>query len=212
MFIKNKYYKWYNLIIQYAHNRKKNLSYELHHIIPRCIGGNNEPSNLVNLTFREHFLCHKLLTKCMEDQIKAKRMFSAMCMVGSSKLHRVISTSKNYEYYRKQGILALIGTKHKQETKLKIKKALTGRKHSEERKQKISKTLSIKNMGSNNPNAKTYKITNFKTLESFICNGNILKECSARGLSGYLLLEKYRKKKPPATKGTTAYWYIESLL
>lgn len=212
MFISNKYYRIYSSIVQSALGREKNIFFEQHHIIPRCAGGSNDFSNLVYLTYREHFICHKLLVKCMLDVIKAKRMFSAMCMVSSNKLQRCMISSKNYEYYRKQGISALTGTKHTEETKLKIKIALTGKKHTEIRKQKISKTLSVRNIGSNNPNAKVWKITNSKTSEFFVCNGNLLKECSARGLSGYLLLEKYRKNKPPATRGSTAYWFIESLL
>lgn len=57
--------KIYNSIIEKAisENRKKEsgISYENHHIIPKCVGGNNTKENLVLLTFREHFVCHKLL-------------------------------------------------------------------------------------------------------------------------------------------------------
>lgn len=35
--------------------------FEKHHIIPRCKGGNNDESNLVLLTYREHILAHMLL-------------------------------------------------------------------------------------------------------------------------------------------------------
>ncbi|MBP3732113.1 MAG: HNH endonuclease [Bacilli bacterium] len=37
--------------------------YERHHIVPRCVGGGDEPENLVLLTFREHVLCHIILTR-----------------------------------------------------------------------------------------------------------------------------------------------------
>ena len=36
---------------------------EEHHIIPRCIGGSDEKSNLVRLTPEEHYLAHQLLVK-----------------------------------------------------------------------------------------------------------------------------------------------------
>lgn len=36
---------------------------ENHHIIPRSLGGDNSEINLVNLTAKEHFLCHYLLAK-----------------------------------------------------------------------------------------------------------------------------------------------------
>ena len=39
------------------------LYYECHHIIPKCLGGNNLKDNLVLLTAREHFIAHKLLAK-----------------------------------------------------------------------------------------------------------------------------------------------------
>lgn len=37
--------------------------YETHHIIPKCMGGDDSKDNLVELTYREHCLAHKLLTK-----------------------------------------------------------------------------------------------------------------------------------------------------
>lgn len=37
--------------------------FEKHHIIPRCMGGSNDKSNLVLLTGREHFMAHMLLWK-----------------------------------------------------------------------------------------------------------------------------------------------------
>ena len=59
------YNKIYNNIIERAKQRKIenpiNGYKELHHVIPRSIGGSNEQSNLVELTLKEHFLCHELL-------------------------------------------------------------------------------------------------------------------------------------------------------
>ena len=36
---------------------------ERHHIIPRCMGGPDDKSNLVDLTAKEHFIVHKLLVE-----------------------------------------------------------------------------------------------------------------------------------------------------
>lgn len=36
---------------------------ERHHIVPRCMGGSDDRSNLVNLYAREHFVAHQLLVK-----------------------------------------------------------------------------------------------------------------------------------------------------
>jgi hypothetical protein len=56
---------WQNIhdqIIKKAKNRKKEGYLENHHIIPKCMGGSDDSSNLVKLTPREHFIIHKILT------------------------------------------------------------------------------------------------------------------------------------------------------
>jgi hypothetical protein len=60
------YQRIYDLIIQKANqgDRKKyrGIYYEKHHILPICLGGNEDSINKVLLTAKEHFICHKLLT------------------------------------------------------------------------------------------------------------------------------------------------------
>ena len=41
--------------------------YERHHILPRCMGGDDSDDNIVRLTFKEHLLCHQLLAKMIPD-------------------------------------------------------------------------------------------------------------------------------------------------
>lgn len=59
------YERIYNQIVQRAKSeirvRTKETYYEKHHIIPKCLGGNNDKDNLVMLTAKEHFICHRLL-------------------------------------------------------------------------------------------------------------------------------------------------------
>lgn len=43
---------------------------ECHHIIPKCIGGTDDISNLVHLSAREHFVSHLLLTKIYPKEYK----------------------------------------------------------------------------------------------------------------------------------------------
>tara|TARA_S200002703_G_scaffold63639_1_gene55157 strand:- start:2387 stop:3133 length:747 start_codon:yes stop_codon:yes gene_type:complete len=62
------YRRVYNQIIS---NRKSNplglAEYgELHHIIPKCLGGEDIKTNLIRLTAREHFICHALLAEMYE--------------------------------------------------------------------------------------------------------------------------------------------------
>jgi 5-methylcytosine-specific restriction endonuclease McrA len=53
----------YESLINRAKVRHLDGYSELHHIVPKCIGGNDELSNLVALTAREHFIAHLLLAK-----------------------------------------------------------------------------------------------------------------------------------------------------
>lgn len=61
------YIKTYNNLIETRRNTKRTKGigeiYESHHIIPKCLGGSDEPDNLVLLTPREHFIAHMLLWK-----------------------------------------------------------------------------------------------------------------------------------------------------
>jgi len=101
MFIENKYTKWYNNLVKKAKVRSVLRSpvglYEKHHIIPKCCGGNNDRSNLVCLTPREHFIAHLLLTKMVSDKNLMIRLSWA--------LHKMVfsvqGTSRLYEHYRK---------------------------------------------------------------------------------------------------------------
>ncbi len=53
----------YEKLINRAKDRSIDGYTEKHHIIPKCIGGTNDPSNLVKLTPEEHYLAHLLLIK-----------------------------------------------------------------------------------------------------------------------------------------------------
>lgn len=84
----SKYTKWYYGIVNNAisqnRSKKDEHYYERHHIIPASIGGSNQKSNLVLLTYKEHFICHRLLLKmCLNKQhtIKmAKAFFKMICV------------------------------------------------------------------------------------------------------------------------------------
>ena len=67
MFLDNKYAKVYYQIINRAlarpYKKVKNDGYQKHHIIPKCIGGDDSANNLVILNYKEHRVCHCLLIK-----------------------------------------------------------------------------------------------------------------------------------------------------
>lgn len=100
MFLNNKYTNWYFNIIEKAKNRNffDIVEGEIHHIIPKSIGGTNKKENLVKLTYREHYLCHLLLTKMLEDKNLIIKMCWALHMLTFSK---TIFNSNQYEISRK---------------------------------------------------------------------------------------------------------------
>jgi hypothetical protein len=57
------YLKIYNDIVGRGKNRVLEGYKERHHIVPRCLGGTDDESNLVELTPEEHFVAHQLLVK-----------------------------------------------------------------------------------------------------------------------------------------------------
>ena len=68
------YSKIYNRLVSNKTKRKKdkNTYYEDHHIVPRCLGGSDDKSNLVLLTAREHFIAHRLLSKIYPEDLNLK--------------------------------------------------------------------------------------------------------------------------------------------
>ncbi len=100
MFCYNKYYYIYNSIItnsKLQYRNKENSYYESHHIIPKCMGGEDDSCNLVLLTAREHYICHHLLTK-FTNHDKIHYAFWAMCNQSNSNQERnYIVTSHIYE-------------------------------------------------------------------------------------------------------------------
>ena len=72
------YEKIYNQIIERAKSRNLDGYSEKHHIIPKCMGGGNNKGNLVNLTAKEHFICHLLLTKMLTGKDKNKMVYELL--------------------------------------------------------------------------------------------------------------------------------------
>lgn len=74
--------RYYNRYVKFIHwcNRGRTLPlyYEKHHIVPRCIGGTDNDSNLINLSMREHFLAHWLLWKAYPSNFSLKSAFLQM--------------------------------------------------------------------------------------------------------------------------------------
>lgn len=80
MYLQNKYTLIYYRIIDRARFRKIKGYIEKHHIIPKSLGGSNNKSNIVSLTAKEHFICHMLLTKMVEQQYRQKMIHAWWAM------------------------------------------------------------------------------------------------------------------------------------
>ena len=74
------YVKHYNQLVDRAKNRELDCYVERHHVIPRCMGGDDEAENLVSLTAREHFIAHLLLTKIYPGNLYLVRAVAIMCI------------------------------------------------------------------------------------------------------------------------------------
>lgn len=100
------YNKVYNQIIERAKSRILQGYTETHHIIPRCMGGDNSLENLIRLTAREHFLCHWLLSRLNPNNEKLAHGFLMMCRVKGKGQQRYTPSSRVFEE-AKQRVSAL---------------------------------------------------------------------------------------------------------
>lgn len=115
-FINNKYTNTYFKIIAGASGRLKSVgvAYERHHIIPESFfinrtrkgppgtftGNPNDPSNLVWLTPKEHFIAHKLLVKMTNGGYRAKMVYALWLMTHTTRGNERSLHSRTYEVLR----------------------------------------------------------------------------------------------------------------
>lgn len=74
------YKKHYTLLIERAKSRHLSGYTETHHVIPKCLGGNDNIANLVDLTPEEHYLAHLLLVKMYPNE--SGLVWAALMMTG----------------------------------------------------------------------------------------------------------------------------------
>jgi hypothetical protein len=171
------YLKIYNNIILNSSIKNRNkvdknninyVYYEKHHIIPKCLGGTNTEENLVLLSGREHFICHKLLTYIYKNNRKIAHAFNRMAF---SKKKEYVISSRDFSYAKE----LIHSIPVSEETIEKRRKSLIGKKRSIESKQKYRESR----IGSKNPMYGTtgektprfdftiYRFKNIKTGEIF---------------------------------------------
>lgn len=178
------YQKIYDNIIHKAlfENRQKGQGayYERHHIKPRSLGGSNKKENLVLLTAREHYVCHRLLVEIYpNNKGLIFGLHSMTTMLKHKKYKRDYHiTSREYEENRKNISKFMIGENNCMNTRKGVNHHNYGKKFpfseekkklysemfkgeknprygvimSQETKDKISNALKGKYVGENNSN------------------------------------------------------------
>lgn len=167
--LNNKYSLIYFAIIARAKTRGEIQSYtEMHHIVPRSIGGGDGEDNLVKLTAREHFVCHRLLTRMTTGDARHRMAYAAYMMMFGSRHHQreFKVTARTYEKLSEAARAATsaltkgkpkhtpkskarlaesarnqprrLGKVVSAETRDKISKANKGRKHTDSTREKMS--------------------------------------------------------------------------
>ena len=94
------YLRIYNELIERSRDRNLECYTEVHHIIPRCLNGNNSEENLVILTAREHFIAHLLLCKIYPNHKGLRLALWMMTNVKDERQQRHRPNSRLYEMIR----------------------------------------------------------------------------------------------------------------
>lgn len=74
------YHQRYRKLIDHYKNIVCEGYTERHHIIPKCMGGDNSEDNLVDLPAKTHYIAHLLLTKMYPENSLVWAAFGAMSM------------------------------------------------------------------------------------------------------------------------------------
>jgi len=145
------YQKIYDRLIERAKARPRPTSYvERHHIVPKCLGGEDTPENLVYLTAREHLFAHLLLTRFHKGN---KGIWNAVFRMSNYSKYG----TKEYAWVRERFIESVSGENHwlnKGGGQIHPMLGRTGenspawgKKHTEDTKRKMSENFK----GENNP-------------------------------------------------------------
>ena len=76
------YQKHYTSLCNRAKERQLDCYTERHHVLPKCIGGDDNPDNIVVLTPEEHYIAHQLLVKIYPKHTGL--LWAAIMMTGHS--------------------------------------------------------------------------------------------------------------------------------
>lgn len=159
------YHKIYNSLIRTRQMNQPEGYVEKHHIVPRCLGGSDDESNLVQLTLREHFIAHKLLYKIHPKNKAICYAYWMMCNRTKAKSSDyAMAKAHMYEIMSEKG-KKLVGERN----------PMYGKSHSKKTRKLISKKLSVITKGFGNANSKLTDIYEYGT-DKLIAENVLLKE------------------------------------
>ena len=201
------YQKIHDQIIERSRSRTLIGYKETHHVVPRCLGGTNDISNLVYLTAREHFIIHLLLCKIYPKNRKLSNAVWMMANVKREYQDRYIPSSRLYEIARLEYSKnssgdgnPMFGKNHSSETKQKLRESkidlykkegnpFYGKKHSKETIEKIKEKRALQ-----------------KTSEETKQKMSISRKGKTSGRKGKVNSEEHNRK---ASESLKEYWRLK---
>lgn len=130
LFIDNKYTRLYYHIV--ANCQSDNG--EVHHIIPKALGGSNSQENLVKVSPKAHFILHRLLVKMVHNESHKIAMNYALFMMMNRNICHY--SSRIYEITRNQVSESMRHNNPMHDAKVLAKRR--GQKRSPETKKRIT--------------------------------------------------------------------------
>jgi hypothetical protein len=140
-----------------------------HHIIPKHMGGTDDPSNLIELTVEEHAEAHKLLWETYGLKQDWLAWQGLAGLIGREELLHELFVLAGKKSRPPIGHKANLGRKWSQEHKNKISESTKGVKKTDQHKQNISKGKS-KDWIITKPNGTKINVTN---LEKYCIENNL---------------------------------------
>lgn len=95
--VNNHYYNRYIKFIQIMRSRSLVSEYnERHHILPKCLGGDDSTDNLITLSPREHYIAHMLLAMAYRNNFPIVSAFCQMAHKNIKKKTKHILVHRTY--------------------------------------------------------------------------------------------------------------------
>jgi hypothetical protein len=133
-----KWKKHYDALMEKARHREMSGYIEKHHVIPRCMGGQDNNENLVKLTPEEHYVAHQMLLKMYPQHSGIIKSAGALLMTSPNTPRK----NKMYGWIRRrlaEHMSEVMIERHKH-----VPHPMLGRKQSDSAKRRISESQRAK--------------------------------------------------------------------